>query len=236
MQDQDSDNWSDFDLANYLNAAQEVYVQRTGVLRGNMIIENNQDGKYEMPDDFLEFVFGYNQDYTEIKPISEKRLRAIYGAAIGEAGSPLYIYPGDDLDSFYLHPVPDVSITQEELDSDYGVISNIDDEVFDSDFGVIASYDDFPFDGELGVIATLDTIVSHGGVIHYIRKPLLNIIEVRCPEALIWYAAARCLEQEGEMEQKNKATMCDQIFNSMIGVENKLSVKQTGKKARGTFF
>ena len=126
LQDPNGTKWSDSDIEYWMNEAQLEYVRISGVLKNTMeIIPDTATQTYIYPEDFLEFLYGYNYDNIKIQPATYNELHDMYGNGFyDEEGKPLYIYDDDADDSTYkLYPSPDIP---EDDETDYTYSENPD--------------------------------------------------------------------------------------------------------------
>lgn len=154
LQDETASKWSDTDLDTWLNEAQLTYVKKTGSLRQVMeIYPDASSGEYLYPDNFLEFVYGYNYNNLPIIPSTYNNLAANLGDGFDDIeGDPEYIFDDDaDDNSYHLYPTPVVLLDGEDgysfsSDSEFGIIQTFDDSsgnaitVMGDDYGLIYSY------------------------------------------------------------------------------------------------
>jgi hypothetical protein len=116
LQDPNGTKWSDDDIEYWINEAQLEYVRISGALKATMeIVPDLATQTYIYPENFLEFVYGWNYDDINILASSYNELQDLYGDAFyDEVGKPLFIYDDDADDSTYkLYPSPDIPADDE---------------------------------------------------------------------------------------------------------------------------
>ena len=237
LQDPEGAVWDDGKLSDFVNEAQTEYVRRSNCLSRSVDFTPDENGDFYFNDDFLKLKFAYNERDIELGQVTQHDLRYEYGSAVDETiGIPEYIYDGAGKNEFCLYPDPGESSTPLEFDQESGAVVSFDnpEDVFNQESGIVANIDNIPFNQESGVIYWVGEHTAIPGKIHYVRVPYKNIIEVRIAEALVFLAAAICLEDESEHKNLELADGYRGIFESMIGIENNLNYKQHGfKRGRG---
>lgn len=237
LQDPENAIWDEVELCDYLNDAQTEYVRRSDCLCRSVDFTPDENGDFYFNDDFLKLKFAYNERDIEIGQVTQHDLRYEYGNAVDETiGRPEYIYDGAGQNEFCLYPSPGISSTPLVFNQETGAVVSFDNplDVFNQETGIVRNIDDVPFDQEAGIICIAGDHTAIPGKIHFVRTPYKNTIEIRIADALVFLAAAICLEDEGEHKNLSLADGYRGIFNTMIGIENNLNHKQHGhKRGRG---
>ena len=107
LHDPDGKVFDDDELTGMLNTAAEAYCKDTGLYRGTFSFLVNEDGTGKAPDDYIEFVAGWNQEGRHIEMISSDELREQYGPYLSVKGTAQFIYEDfDSIGGFRLCPNP----------------------------------------------------------------------------------------------------------------------------------
>lgn len=97
LHDPDGKVFDDAELTDMLETAAREYCKDTALYRGTFSFIVDENGACKVPDDYLEFVAGWNEDGRHIEAISTDELREQYGPYLSIKGTANFIF--EDFDS-----------------------------------------------------------------------------------------------------------------------------------------
>jgi hypothetical protein len=214
--------WDDVEINTLLNEALKQYCKDSGAFTGSFDFYPDKNGTYHYPDDYADFMIGWNTEDQEITPATARELFVRSCRDVSRTGEPEYIF--DDLDScgsFSLYPVPEAMQNRKDITitPDFGEIS-------DSQYGVFAA-------DAYGTTLSVD-VFDFAGTIIYRRTG--NFEEVKDYMAVICYALNLAYCADSEFANPELAAYWKNMYRSRIAVFGRVAHENTGRTVSGNFY
>ena len=108
LHDPDGKVWDEKELTDFLNDAAGQYCRDTGSFRATISIQVDANGVMKAPNDYLEWVAGWNSLDQKIEAVTLDVVADWYGDFMTVKGHPRFIYEDvDSIGSFRLCPIPE---------------------------------------------------------------------------------------------------------------------------------
>jgi hypothetical protein len=220
LADPDEKIWDEVELNTLIDEALKQYCKDSGAFTGSFDFYPDKNGKYQYPDDFADFMIGWNIRGQEITPTTARELFMRSYRNSNRTGEAQYIF--DDLDSygaFALYPEPVQNAQSITITPAYG-------EIFDSGYGVF-------LDDSYGTTLTVDSF-DYAGTIYY--RKLGRFEDVKDYMAVICYALYLAYNADSEFANAEIAAYWRNMYRTRIAVFGRVIHDNTGHTVSGNFY
>lgn len=215
LRDTQKKMWSDDELYLMLDAAVNQYSEDSGIFCGIFNIKPDINEKFNYPDDYIHFLYGWNDKGDSISPAS---IDDIWD--INMRGDIRYIY--DDASSkgqYEIYPLKNITVIHDNLSAEYGV--------YNYGYGVLVK----PFDYGLAFSVCG---YNFAGDILYCRKA--KVEEISDYTALIYKILELANLTDSEFADVNMATFFRNNYNARLARFKQNKHKTTGYYKTGIFY
>lgn len=212
--------WDDVELNTLLDEALKQYCKDSGAFTGSFDFHPDSEGKYHYPEDFADFMIGWNTAGQEITPASARELFMRSQRNANPTGEAEYIFDDRDLyGNFSLYPVP-------KQNSQNITITPANGEIFDNSYGV------FLTDG-YGTTFSVDRF-DYAGTVYYRKTGRFE--DVKDYMAVICYALYLSYNVDSEFANAELAAYWKNMYKSRLAVFGRVVHNNTGRTVSVNFY
>ena len=222
LADPDGKIWNDNELFVILDRALEQYCSDVKLFTGSLDFYPDPAGVYHYPENFVDFMVGWNSNGQEIKQATALTLFERSGYNANRNGTPQYIF--DDTESygnFSVYPLPG-----NNQNSVTCTITPETGEVTDSNYGVFLTED-------YGTTLSID-VFDFAGTIFYHKKGEFQ--DIRDYMAIIYCAMSFAYTADSEFGNAQKAAYWYNIYSKRVAATKGVLHNNSGRATATNYY